>query len=152
MAECMFLWPIINHLLMNTSGPMLWGSETLQGGWYSLYNWFSQGDSHYSTFLAFDWKQFDKRTQFELVDMAHTILRSYLTFTEGYVPTTDYPHTATNPQRLQRLWDWMCTAIKSTPDVLPNGDCYIRQHAGIASGYFQTPHLTPYDILQYTSQ
>ncbi|KAK9878755.1 hypothetical protein WA026_023735 [Henosepilachna vigintioctopunctata] len=35
----------------------------------------------------------------------------------------------------------MREAIKHTPDVLSNGEMYQRQHAGIASGFFQTQLL-----------
>nr|APG78246.1 RdRp [Hubei partiti-like virus 26] len=140
-VECMFLWPLINDLLNRKNGPMLWGSETLQGGWYQIYNWISSSEDHYRTFLAFDWKQFDKRIQFNLVDLAHNIFYSFIDLEHGYVPTQDYPETWTEPERLNRLWRWMCDAIKHTPDILPNGDTYIRQHAGIASGYFQTQIL-----------
>lgn len=140
MVECMFLWPLINDLL-NRDSPMLWGYETLKGGWYSMYNWMATKSPRSGTYLALDWKQFDKRTQFEMIDDVHNIIKSFIDFENGYMPTHDYPDTSTNPVRLHRLYDWMCNAIKHTPDVLPSGDTYQRQHAGIASGFFQTQLL-----------
>lgn len=140
MAECMFLWPLVNYLV-NNDGPMLWGFETLKGGWYAMYNWMTITEPRSATYLAFDWKSFDKRAQFSVIDDLHQTLRSYMTFEHGYMPTHDYPDTMTSPHRLENLWNWMCNAVKHTPDVLPNGDTYVRQHAGIASGYFQTQLL-----------
>nr|APG78273.1 RdRp [Hubei partiti-like virus 28] len=140
MVECMFLWPLINDL-MNRNGPMLWGFETLRGGWYAIYKWLSTSEPRDGTYLALDWKQFDKRAQFTVIDDVHKIIESYINFEDGYVPTFDYPDSITNPERLRNLWRWMCDAIKHTPDILPDGNMYQRQHAGIASGFFQTQLL-----------
>lgn len=140
MVECMFLWPLINDLL-NRDSPMLWKYETLKGGWYAMHNWISVQMPIAGTYLALDWKQFDKRAQFEVIDDIHEMFRSYMTFENGYIPTHEYPESWTEPDRLESLWNWMCNAIKHTPDVLPNGDMYQRQHAGIASGFFQTQLL-----------
>lgn len=138
-VETMFLWPLINDLV-NRDSPMLWGFETLKGGWYKMYRWMSEHPIP-STYLAFDWKQFDKRAQFTIIDDIHDIIKSYIDFEHGYIPTHEYPESWTEPERLHRLFDWMRIAIKHTPDLLPNGDMYVRQHAGIASGFFQTQLL-----------
>nr|UAW09571.1 MAG: RNA-dependent RNA polymerase [Aspergillus flavus partitivirus 2] len=141
-AEAMFLWPLINHLVnLDGNGPMLWGFETLKGGWAKLYNWFHTQRPKARTFLAFDWRQFDKRAQFEVIDDIHDVLKSNIDFEHGYMPTKDYPETWTHPQKLENLWNWMTNAIKHTPDLLPDGRMYERQHAGIASGFFQTQLL-----------
>lgn len=138
-VEAMFLWPLINHLVnQDGNGPMLWGFETLKGGWAKLYNWFHTKHPRARTYLAFDWRQFDKRAQFSVIDDLHDLLKSNLTFDDGYMPTKDYPETSTDSYRLENLWKWMCNAIKHTPDLLPDGRMYERQHAGIASGFFQT--------------
>nr|WVD52803.1 RdRp [Wugcerasp virus 16]WVD52804.1 RdRp [Wugcerasp virus 17] len=140
MAECMFLWPLVNDL-MNRNGPMLWGFETLRGGWYATYRWLSTTEPRDGTYLAFDWKQFDKRAQFSVIDDIHSIIENYIDFEHGYIPTFDYPDTTTNPNRLKSLWRWTCNAVKHTPDILPDGRMFERQHAGIASGFFQTQLL-----------
>nr|UUV42336.1 MAG: putative RNA dependent RNA polymerase [Enontekio alphapartitivirus 1] len=140
MTEAMFLWPLVNDLV-NRDSPMLWGYETLKGGWYSIYNWMTRTSPTCATYLALDWKGFDKRAQFTIIDDIHDVIRSYMSFEDGYMPTFDYPESETNPERITNLWDWMRDAVKHTPDVLPNGDIYVRQHAGIASGYFQTQLL-----------
>jgi hypothetical protein len=59
----------------------------------------------------------------------------------GYMPTVNYPGSITNEWRLKNLFDHMNQAVKHTPDLLPNGDLYVRQHCGIASGFFQTQIL-----------
>ena len=51
MVKCMFLWPLINDII-NRNGPMLWGYETLRGGWYSIYNWMTTTETRSGTFLA----------------------------------------------------------------------------------------------------
>lgn len=90
----MFLWPLINDL-MNRNGPMLWGFETFKGGWYAIYKWLSTTSPRDGTYLALDWKQFDKRAQFEVIDDIHQIIEDYIDFEDGYIPTYDYPDTWT---------------------------------------------------------
>jgi len=138
-VEAMLLWPLINHLVnLDGNGPMLWGFETLKGGWAKLYNWFGRHAPRARTYLAFDWRQFDKRAQFTVIDDLHDLLKSNIDFNNGYIPTKDYPQSWKDPTKLENLWNWMCNAIKHTPDLLPDGNLYERQHAGIASGFFQT--------------
>nr|UDL14430.1 MAG: putative RNA-dependent RNA polymerase [Partitiviridae sp.] len=142
MAEAMFLWPLINHLVsQDGEGPMLWGYETLKGGWYKLFNWFHSNHPRLQTFFALDWRQFDKRAQFSVIDDIHAMMHDFIDFENGYMPTKEYPETYTDPQRLENLWKWMCNAIKHTPDLLPDGRMFERQHAGIASGFLQTQIL-----------
>ncbi|KAK9878756.1 hypothetical protein WA026_023736 [Henosepilachna vigintioctopunctata] len=86
MVEAMFLWPLIRDLL-ERDGPMLWGFETLRGGWYATYNWFPTKHPNCSTYLALDWKQFDKRAQFSIIDDIHAIIKTYIDFDNGYYPT-----------------------------------------------------------------
>lgn len=140
MAECMFIWPLINDLLCR-DGPMLWGHETLKGGWYKTYNWFASSKTKLNTFLAFDWRGFDRRVSFTVVDDLHDVMRSYILFDQGYVGTIFYPDSTTKLERTENLWNWMRDALKHTPDVLPNGDTYQRQHSGLASGFLQTQLL-----------
>nr|BCD56390.1 putative RNA-dependent RNA polymerase [Lichen partiti-like RNA virus sp.] len=141
-AEMMFLWPIFNHLLnLEEHSPMLWGFETFKGGWYKLRNFFSKHHPLMKTILSLDWRQFDKRARFEVIDDIHDMWHSWFDFEHGYWPTYQYPNTETDPKRIENLWQWMCNAIKHTPDKLPNGNMYQRQHAGIASGFLQTQLL-----------
>lgn len=70
MIETMLLWPLMRHL-MEIDGIMLWGYETMKGGWNKLYLYFSDHCPKARTFLALDWKQFDKRARFEVIDDLH---------------------------------------------------------------------------------
>lgn len=40
------------------------------------------------------------------------------------MPTVDYSESYTNPERLDRLFEWMHDVVKHTSDVLPNGETY----------------------------
>lgn len=93
-----------------------------------------------STFLALDWKQFNK-AMFDVIDDLHNVIKDYIIFDSGCVATKDYPDTWTKPEKSMNLRNWMTNAIKHTPDVLPNGDMYQRQYAEIASAFFQTELL-----------
>nr|UTE99549.1 RNA-dependent RNA polymrase [Lichen partiti-like RNA virus sp.] len=141
MAEMSFVWPIFNHLLnLEQHSPMLWGFETFKGGWYKLRKYFSEYHPRLKTFLSLDWSQFDKRARFEVIDDIHSIWREWFDFSR-YWPTHWYPDAHTDTWRIENLWNWMTDAIKHTPDKLPNGNLYQRQHAGIASGFLQTQFL-----------
>lgn len=146
--ETMFLWPLMRDLL-DYDGPMLWGYETLKGGWYKLYNYFTTYQPRAQTYLAIDWKQFDKRARFTVIDDLHyKVIRKYLNFNDGYIPTINYPGSHTEPHRLENLFDYMNYAIKWTPDLLPDGKMFRRRFAGVASGYFQTQILgSMYNLL-----
>lgn len=39
LIETMFLWPLMRKLI-EEDGIILWGYETLKGGWFKLYNYF----------------------------------------------------------------------------------------------------------------
>jgi len=54
MVEYMFIWPLLAHLTNSPDTPMLWGFETLKGGWYAKYNWFGSKHANCRTYLALD--------------------------------------------------------------------------------------------------
>lgn len=140
-AEQHFIWPIQEYYLNeHMDSPMLWGNEMIKGGWRKLYNKIYSKGPH-NTYLSVDWSQFDKRALHEVIDDVHTIWRSYFTFEKGYVPTTFYPNANTDPERIERLWRWMCYSIKHTPICLPDGRLYSWSRNGIASGFQQTQLL-----------
>jgi len=140
-AEQHFIWPLQEYYLNEKmSSPMLWGNEMIKGGWRKLYNSIYSLGPH-NTYLSTDWSQFDKRALHEIIDDVHQIWRSYFTFEDGYVPTTFYPNASTEPERIERLWKWMCHSIKHTPICLPDGRLYSWLHNGIASGFQETQLL-----------
>jgi hypothetical protein len=143
MAELMFLWPIQASLLSRgEKSPMLWGFETLLGGWNRLYAWANRLPLPYSSVFLLDWSGFDRYARHTVIKDIHSdIMRPMFTFNEGYWPTHDYPQTTADPQHLENLWNWMTNAILSTPLMLEDGTLIRFQHSGIFSGYFQTQIL-----------
>jgi len=137
MTENMFIWNLQRIYLNEATGALLWGREIMKGGWLKLLNELnSKGKPN--SFLAIDWSQFDKRLLHDLIDTVHDIWRSYFSF-ELYQPTSFYPQAnPRNPQRIERLWHWMCYSIKHTPILLPNGELYKWTYSGFGSGYQQT--------------
>lgn len=74
-------------------------------------------------------------------DLHYKIMLSYIGLKRGYIPTINYPGSETDEWRLKNLFDHMNYAVKHTPDLLPNGDVFVRQHCGITSGFSQTQIL-----------
>jgi hypothetical protein len=137
MVENMFIWALQSVYLNTETGNLLWGREIMKGGWLKLFNEINFHGKP-STFLTLDWSQFDKRLLFQVMDDVHAIWRSYFDF-NWYQPTSFYPQaTPRDPQRIERLWKWMCYSIKHTPILLPNGELYQWTHSGFGSGYQQT--------------
>jgi hypothetical protein len=148
-AELMFIWPLQVHLLHMTgrNSTMLWGFETIQGGWYRLRNFFSRYAPKHDTVITLDWSGFDRTARHSVIrDIHQHILRPIYDF-DSYHPTKDYPTYSSEPgeqpipQRLQNLWDWMTDSVLTIPLLLPNGDLLTFLHSGIFSGYFQTQIL-----------
>jgi len=145
-AHIMFLWSLFAHYKrFKGSTPLLWGYETFNGGWMRL-NYELMLNYMRTSILMIDWKRFDKYAQFSVLDDIFLIIRSYLDFNRGYVPTTDYPDTETDwspqkAQRLERLWLWTIEAFKQMPTLLPDGRLIDRQHAGIPSGLYPTQYV-----------
>nr|QLC36804.1 RNA-dependent RNA polymerase [Sarcosphaera coronaria partitivirus] len=143
MAEQMFIWNLQRTYLNAQPGryPMLWGFETIRGGWKKLYRYIYSKNPSYQTALGADWSGFDRFALHEVIDDVHNIWKSYFTFEEGYESTNEYPDTYTNPEKLERLWKWMTYSIKHNPITAQSGRTYMWLHNGIASGYQQTQLL-----------
>ncbi|AOF47283.1 putative RNA-dependent RNA polymerase [Sophora japonica powdery mildew-associated partitivirus] len=146
MAENMFIWSLQKEYLnQKIQSPMLWGFETFKGGWLKIWN--RMYSKKCSTFLSADWSGFDRFALFECVDDIHRMWRNWFDFSK-YEPTIaesgppgiqlSYPKSKTNPQKIERLWNWMCYCSKYTPIKGQSGQLYQWQYNGIASGYQQT--------------
>lgn len=141
-SEMAFIWPFqISLLSRGMESPMLWGFETLTGGWYKLRNWFSSQHPGLNTFFTFDWSSFDLTARHSVITDIHKSWKTYFTFNDGYWPTVDYPVTTPEPERLNNLWNWMTNSVLKTPLLLPNGNLVEFLHSGIFSGYLQTQLL-----------
>nr|UYQ90667.1 putative RNA-dependent RNA polymerase [Rhizoctonia solani partitivirus 2] len=145
-ADTMFYWEYIAWIKKHPGvTPMLWGYETMTGGWMRLN---SQLFSSYlkKSYVTLDWSRFDKRAYFKLILAIMCRVRTFLDFDNGYLPNVNYPDTRTDwspnkAQRLERLWLWTLECLIKSPIVLPDGRMYIRHYAGIPSGLFITQLL-----------
>ena len=144
-AETIFYWEYIAWIKLNPGvTPMLWGYETFTGGWFRLNNLLYCGLLRRS-FLTLDWSRFDKKAYFPLLRRIMYVVRTFLTFDEGYVPTHAAPyHSQWSHEkaiRLERLWLWTLENLFEAPIILPDGRMYRRHYAGIPSGLFITQML-----------
>jgi hypothetical protein len=145
-AEAMLYWEYIAWVKLNPGiTPMLWGYETFTGGWMRL-NAALACSLHKKSFLTLDWKRFDKRAYFQLINRIMQIVRTFLDFDNGYVPNINYPDTSKDwdshkAARIDRLWQWTLENLFTAPIVLPDGRMYKRRFAGIPSGLFITQLL-----------
>jgi hypothetical protein len=141
MAECMFIWPFMASLLSRGEhSPMLWGFETMLGGWSRIYSWVHRTLVLGSVFLL-DWSGFDRFARHTVIRDIHShVIRPYFDFS-SYWPTKDYPQSPADPARIENLWNWMTNAVLSTPLMLEDGTLIRFQHSGIYSGYLQTQLL-----------
>jgi hypothetical protein len=145
-AETQFYWEYVAWIKLHPGvTPMLWGFETITGGWMRLNAaLFSRHMEH--SFITLDWSRFDKRAYFSVIHRIMLGVRGFLDFDNGYVPTKDYPDTAStwdhaHALRLQRLWLWTLDNLYGAPIVLPDGSMYERNYAGIPSGLYTTQLL-----------
>jgi hypothetical protein len=151
-AEAMFFWPLFREYLDEGRSPLLWGYETLNGGWLKLSTEVHSNGLQANTWGSIDWKSFDMRFYFWLRRKMKLKQREYFDFNSGYIPTGDYTaekmqHEAeslnsnrTTPQseRIQRIWDYTLDAVEDSPCILPSGRVYKRKFAGQPSGIFTT--------------
>ncbi|BDB07475.1 RNA-dependent RNA polymerase [Tulasnella partitivirus 1] len=148
-AELMFIWTLQVHLLQmkGSRSFMLWGFETILGGWYRLRNFFARYAPRHTLVATLDWRGFDKDARHTVIKDIHThVLRPCYDFST-YHPTKDYPTYSSEPgelpieERITNLWNWMTDTVLTIPLMLPNGDLVRFTHSGIFSGYFQTQIL-----------
>jgi hypothetical protein len=145
MVENMFIWNIQKDHLNRPLGtsPLLWGYETIRGGWQKLIHTLSQ--KPFNMIISADWSGFDHKALHEVIDDVHDMWKSWFDFDQGYEPsksdTHDYTDTKSREDQINRLWNWMCNAIKHTPIKAESGNMYQWIWNGIASGFQQTQIL-----------
>ncbi|CAH03668.1 RNA-dependent RNA polymerase [Cherry chlorotic rusty spot associated partitivirus] len=142
-ADTMLWWEYVAYAKLQPGAtPMLWSYETFTGGWLRLnHALFSSYIRH--SYITLDWKRFDKKAYFCIIDKIFDGVETFLDFDNGYLPTKDYPDTKSTwtqgrSTRIKRLFDWTKENFYHAPIVLPNGHMYVRQFAGIPSGLFIT--------------
>ncbi|ATN23967.1 RNA-dependent RNA polymerase [Rhizoctonia solani dsRNA virus 4] len=145
-ADAMLYWEYIAWIKLNPGlTPMLWGYETMTGGWMRL-NAALFSSYLNKCYLTLDWSRFDKRAYFSIIRRIMFGILTYLDFDNGYVPNVNYPDTKSDwshlkSQRILRLWLWTLDNLFNAPIVLPDGRMYKRLFAGIPSGLFITQLL-----------
>jgi len=151
-AEAMFFWPLFREYLDEGRSPLLWGYETLNGGWLKLSTEVHSNGLQGNTWGSIDWKGFDMLYYFTLRRKMKLKQREYFDFDSGYIPTSEYTEhkmqqaaedlnlnrTTTQSERIQRIWDYTLDAVENSPCILPSGRVYTRKFAGQPSGIFTT--------------
>lgn len=152
-AEAMFFWPLFREYLNEGRSPLLWGYETLNGGWMKLSSDVFQRGLQANTWCSLDWKEFDMRFYFSLHRKMRARWLEYFDLDHGYIPSGEnyrqekMDHEAaiiaqTRPipqnQRLLNLWNYITDAVEDSPCILPSGRVYKRRYAGQPSGIFTT--------------
>jgi hypothetical protein len=143
LAQVMIYWSYFAWIKKHRcSTPLLWGYETLTGGWFRL-NAELFASLTRRSFLMIDWKRFDKYAEFSALRDLFSKRREYFDFHSGYEPTYNYADTTPiNPEhqniRLSRLWHWILEYFFEAEIVLPDGRRFKRKHAGIPSGVYTT--------------
>jgi hypothetical protein len=143
-AECMFMYPLFNDYLSKGTSPMLWGYETILGGWTKLHNEIQPLMMQTpATVITADWSEFDHRVPFELIDMVITASLDY--YDLGYYQP-DYRYSTKDQckydtDRILNLFRWTIYATLSSPLLMPDGKVWIRTRNGIPSGMFRTQWL-----------
>jgi hypothetical protein len=138
LAEAMFFWPLFSSYQVNSSSPLLWGYETLNGGWNRLNSEYHSKFASYRPIFNLDWSQFDMYFYFTTWRDIRAKVKTYFCFCGKYHPTRTYPNTQTQPIKLHRLWDFIGYAYENTPSVTPLGRLIRRLFAGMPSGIFCT--------------
>jgi hypothetical protein len=144
LAYIMFLWPYMAWMKRHPGvTPILWGYETLLGGMFRINAELHQ--SHIKgSIVTLDKSRFDKYFRFSVQDDIDKMIRSFINFDDGYIPTREYPFTRTNwirdnqPERLSTLWSFLCHAFRFTPIALYDGTLLRRTHSGMPSGIYVT--------------
>jgi len=140
-TEMPYIWPIqISLLSRGEDSPMLWGYETILGGWYRLRNYFSYRHPRLQTFFEFDWSGFDRDARHTIIRDIHAKWQTWFDFT-SYWPTKYYEDTTPASGRAETQFHWMCNAVLSTPLAMLDGTLYRFNHSGIFSGFLQTQIL-----------
>jgi hypothetical protein len=153
-SEAMFYWPLFREYLDEGRSPLLWGYETLNGGWLKLSSEVHHKGLQSNSWGSLDWSDFDMLFYFTLAKKIKAKELSYFDLDSGYIPTSEYTtqkmnqaaddlsshRTTTQRDRILRIWDYAQDAIYNSPCILPSGRAYTRRFAGQPSGIFSTQY------------
>jgi len=138
--ECMFAYPLFREYLESGLSPLLWGYETINGGWTKLRAELLPALPKTYFVFSGDWSQFDHRVLFLIMNLIFLADMSYYDWTE-YQPTEDYPYGNFDSSRLINLYIWLIYATFSSPLLMPDGRTFMRVRNGLPSGMFRTQYI-----------
>jgi len=137
--ECMYSYPLFREYQESGLSPLLWGYETLNGGWKKLRTEILPRLPKAYFVFSGDWTEFDHRVLFELINLVAIADMAYYDWTE-YQPTEDYPYAPFNPEKLINLYIWLIYATLSSPLLMPDNKYLFRLFAAMPSGIFRTQY------------
>ena len=80
-VEIMILWPLFRYLQSQRNSFIAYGCETFKGGLQYVYSRMSS----FKYVISLDFKSFDKRIPFELIDCIHDLWKSLSIFDLGFI-------------------------------------------------------------------
>nr|UWI82403.1 putative RNA-dependent RNA polymerase [Poaceae Liege partitivirus 12] len=133
-------WPLFRYWIESRNSPMLWGYETLLGGMQKLHSTLLYTRLFNETFIAVDWPNYDLEVLFDERKRCYDCHESYFDFDHGYIPTRRYSQSNADPAHLRAAWNYIVSATKNMPIVLPDGSTYLMNDEFwfVYSGLFQT--------------
>jgi hypothetical protein len=133
-------WPLFRYWIESGNSPMLWGYETILGGMQKLHTDLLFTRLYHNTFVAVDWPNYDLSVLKDERTRCYQCYESYFDFDHGYIPTKRYPNSSADPAHLRAAWDYIVSATKNMPIVLPDGSTYLMNDDFwfVYSGLFQT--------------
>jgi hypothetical protein len=136
--EAMFMWPLFSHYHVEKNHPLLWGYETLNGGWSRLNDEYVRKYQSFKPVFNLDWSEFDMYFYYSVWRDIRAKVKTYFCFCGRYHPTRTYPSAQTSPSRIERLWTFIGHAYENTICVSPLGRLIKKLFAGMPSGIFCT--------------
>jgi len=136
--EAMFLWPLFSTYHTDQNTPLLWGYETLNGGWSRLNTEYNTKYSSFKPVFNLDWSEFDMYFYYSVWRDIRAKVKTYFCFCGRYHPTRTHPQAKTQPYRLERLWTFLGHAYENTCSLTPLGRIIRKLFAGMPSGIFGT--------------
>nr|UUV42337.1 MAG: putative RNA dependent RNA polymerase [Enontekio alphapartitivirus 2] len=136
LVEMMLLSSLTNHIYRNCDF-VGWGYETFKGGLKKLRDKFG----NYTAYLSLDFSAFDKRIPHWMIRDIHSIWNSSIDNSRYYVDDPRYPDSNANPDRTQRLWNFMYEGVTQCTYLMPDGSKWKYEHSGFGSGLYQTQLL-----------
>lgn len=142
LMETMLTFPLL-IMARKMSCSIMYGLETIRGGNHYL----DCLAKRYKSFFTIDWSHFDQTMPRVITDLYYTdFLESLIIINHGYQPTHEYPTypdlTPTKMfDRMSNLLQFIHTWYNNMVFLTADGYSYLRTHAGVPSGLYNTQYL-----------